>query len=119
MDIQNEIGRVKARLKADYKNAITPKNKFLKNRDVITFIALMFTAIVTPVEVAFCESKSLLEPLSIINFFVNVFFIVDMVLQFFIAFFENGRLIKSRVMISKHYLKTWLSLIFHPNTTDL
>ena len=49
-------------------------------------LALVFTAVVTPVEVAFiAPPETADEPLFIINRLVDLAFLIDLVLQFFIA----------------------------------
>ena len=55
-----EIDAMRKRLRADSRGVIDPNSKFMKRWDIITTVALLFTAIVTPVEVGFsaCTTSS-------------------------------------------------------------
>ena len=53
--------------------------------DLVTGIALIFTAIVTPFEVGFLPPPERAdEPLFVINRIIDVLFAIDMILQFFV-----------------------------------
>ena len=89
--------------------------------DLVTAMALCFTALVTPYEVAFLPSATLPDgpwPLFAINRVIDLVFLIDLILQFFIAFPDQERrgaqqrggavkyVFKKR-KIAVHYLKTW------------
>ena len=58
--------------------------------DLVGAIMLAYTAIVTPYEVAFLGlSQTMLEPRFIINRFIDVFFVLDMVVQLFVMYPED------------------------------
>ena len=64
---------------------LNPEAKGMGYWDALTTVALIFTAIVTPVEVSFLPAPtSALDPLFCINRLVDAVFIVDMALQFFL-----------------------------------
>ena len=64
---------------------LNPEAKGMGYWDALTTVALIFTAIVTPVEVSFLPAPtSALDPLFCINRLVDAVFIVDMTLQFFL-----------------------------------
>ena len=61
------------------------KSVFLPRWDCIGGIVLIYTAIVTPYEVAFLQpSKTALSGRFILNRVIDTFFTMDLILQFFI-----------------------------------
>ena len=63
------------------------KSKHVGKLDCATGVCLIFTAIVTPFEVALLPSPTdAAEPLFVINRVVDFIFTVDMVLQFFLMY---------------------------------
>jgi len=97
-------------------------SKFAQHWDICTFFALIFTAIITPFEVAFLSSPAnwdaaFVSPLFLINRLVDVIFTVDLVLQFFLIYPEQNdasgvRWVESRRQIAAHYFKSWFALDF-------
>jgi hypothetical protein len=97
------ILEMKMRLQKDQSFVLEPNNKRLQKWDAVTLTALLFTAIITPVEVAFVSTQPSTSPLWVINRCVDVIFIVDMIVIFNLAFVDDqGQLIKSRSAIAKH-----------------
>ena len=91
------------------------KSKFIGYWDVITGLALVFTAIVTPWEVAFAEPpKSAIESMFLFNRFIDCIFLIDMFLQFFLIYqistAEGTRWESNPKAIAKHYLFSWFLL---------
>jgi len=90
---------------------IKPDHPYLQSWDLAIFVALLFTATVTPFEVSFVETK--IDVMFFINRAVDLLFIMDMVLQFVMMYTtENGRLIKSHALIRKRYLRGWFCIDF-------
>eukprot|EP00746_Dinoflagellata_sp_MGD_P135547 gnl/MRDRNA2_/MRDRNA2_69592_c0_seq1.p1 gnl/MRDRNA2_/MRDRNA2_69592_c0~~gnl/MRDRNA2_/MRDRNA2_69592_c0_seq1.p1 ORF type:complete len:303 (+),score=37.48 gnl/MRDRNA2_/MRDRNA2_69592_c0_seq1:81-989(+) len=91
---------------------IDPKSKFMQKWDILTALALVFTSVVTPFEVGFLETK--INTLFVINRLVDVLFLSDMVMHFFLAFehrdFYGKRFVKSHKRIARHYLSSWFCL---------
>ena len=88
---------------------IDPNSKYMQKWDMVTFVALIFTAIVTPAEVAFVTTtwKSALFG---INRLVDLIFIKDMIMQFFVAYVDTAvgaRLVKDLGRIRRKYLCSW------------
>lgn len=86
---------------------INPDGKKMQFWDAVTTTALVFTAIVTPFEVACLDGESpastpfaklISDPLWTVNQFVNLVFVVDMVFSFHTIFREptnkGGGLVK-------------------------
>ena len=84
--------------------------------DLTTMLALLFTAIVTPVEVSFfLPPNSGWEALFLINRFVDVIFIIDLILQFFVmypttTYMEGARWVFDQREIVWHYLTFWFPI---------
>jgi len=79
--------------------------------------ALLFTAIVTFVEVAFVEASGKVDGLFIINRCVDFIFFTDMILQFFLMYPQQPQSVQDTVRwvhdwdkIVKQYAKSWFPL---------
>ena len=83
--------------------------------DFTTVMALLFTALVTPFEVAFLEPVTG-DALYVINWVVNGIFIVDMVFQFCMIYpsetAEGLRWVDDPRLIALKYLKGWFVIDF-------
>jgi len=89
---------------------LTPQgHPILQWWDCGTMICLGFVALVTPAEVALLDTQ--LDALFFINRFIDLVFIVDMALQFCVAYRVKtpygSRLETRRNIIVRHYLRTW------------
>lgn len=86
---------------------IDPNSEFQRKWDFVTIFLLAFVMTVTPFEVAFLSTA--INVLFVINRLMDLFFITDLVMQFFLMYRdEDGRLIKDQKMIIKRYIKCWL-----------
>ena len=57
-------------------------SKFVPRWDMATFVALFFTALVTPYEVSFLsQPETMADPLFVINRLVDTLFLIDMVIS--------------------------------------
>jgi|EP00505_MAST-04D_sp_SCG-Rhode-Island_P002951 potassium voltage-gated channel Eag-related subfamily H protein 7 len=96
-----------------------PKDKCVINPkktgkwDAVMMICLIFTALVTPYEVAYLDS-SVINALWVINMIINVLFLIDMVFNFFMAYFDDDELmwIASHTKIARRYLGGWFLIDF-------
>ena len=75
--------------------------------DMLTAFALIFTAIVTPLEVSFFRSPDYVDALFIINRMVDMIFIVDMVIQFFLMYKAPPDLRGAGLWITDHRKIAW------------
>lgn len=112
-----EVDAVRRRLKEMTGWIIDPGSKFCQKWDTVTFCALLFTAVVTPVEVAFTGTKPLQVPdevpLLVMNRLVDAVFISDFCLQFFMGYDNgDGIVVKSPRRIAARYLKGWAFIDF-------
>jgi len=94
-------------------------SKFVPYWDAIGMGALIFTAIITFVEVAFVDSPGCVDGLFMINRAVDMIFVMDGLLQFFLMYpqapksaTDTVRWVHDQDKIAMHYLKTWFSLDF-------
>jgi len=94
---------------------IDPRSLMMRRWDMFIFVALIWTATVTPVEVAFSkvsiESTSAIFML-VLNRFVDAVFIIDIVINFFLMVeiphpVYGQRLLKSHSAICRRYLTGW------------
>ena len=96
-----------------HKNIILPGGRFMRTWDPVTMVALLFTAVVTPAEIAFAEPAY--DALFLLNRIVDAIFLTDMVVQMFLAYSDasqNGRLVKDLSQIRRKYLRGWFSIDF-------
>lgn len=94
-------------------------SKVIAYTDGLSMMALVFTAIVTCVEVAFVDPSGEMDELFIINRIVDSIFIFDMCLQFVLMYPKPGGAVTDTVRwihdpdkIAKHYLKGWFAIDF-------
>lgn len=91
------------------KNAKTlhPNSKRMQKWDSIMGLALVYTALITPFEVAFLDTK--LDFLFVINRFLDCVFGMDIFINFNLAFMDkkSGKWILDITKIRRRYLKGW------------
>jgi potassium voltage-gated channel Eag-related subfamily H protein 7 len=83
----------------------------MRNWDLITIVALTFTATFTPYEVAVLETA--LDAAFVINRFIDAIFVWDMGMQFFLMYRSDGASsswVRNRAAIRRHYLKGWFTI---------
>ena len=82
--------KVKSQIHRMGRTTISPQSKFLGRWDVATATAMLWTAFVTPFQIAFLEPiEAPSSTLSILNRAVDAIFVTDMVLTFFIPYRES------------------------------
>jgi potassium voltage-gated channel Eag-related subfamily H protein 7 len=90
---------------------IMPETALMQKWDMVILSCLFFTATVTPYEVAFMDTE--INGMFFVNRLVDLCFLLDMFLNFILMYHnEDGRLIRSRRLITKRYLKGWFLLDF-------
>ena len=103
-------------------------NMFIAYWDGLTTLALLFVALVTPVEVSFLKppppSERWDNGLFLINRYIDVVFILDMIFQFRIAYATDSadgtRWILNGYRIARHYgCSWWFALDFFSVMTSL
>ena len=86
---------------------IHPQSSFTKRWDIYVALLLVYTAYVTPYEVAFLTTK--FNFLFVLNQVVNLSFVFDMGKTFFTAYFDKDKMVLRGDLsaISCHYLRSW------------
>jgi hypothetical protein len=90
-------------------------SKLMPVLDAAGAIALLFTALFTPFEVAFLTPPGHMDSTFVLNRIVDAIFIADMVAQFLIvipASGPNGRDIVEHSLIAQRYMSSWFGLDF-------
>jgi hypothetical protein len=123
---------LRAPTQADYQKAATPfyiidprQSKWLPYWDVAAATALIFTASVTPFEVAYLPSPSPTW-LLVVNRIVDVTFLVDIILNFFLAYPSDNRQttmgahwVQDHRTIVRHYCTGWFTVDILASATSL
>lgn len=66
----------------------------------------MYTAYITPIQISFVDNYS--EPLKVLEYIVNILFILDMFVTMNSSFYDsNNQIVQSRRKIIKNYLQGW------------
>ena len=110
-------------------------NRFVGRWDLLTMMALLYTATLTPFETSFMPpvvgAAAWSDPWFIVNRCLDVIFTFDMILQFFVAYQSGGgphshgaiRWVDNPKDIARHYLCSWFCLdaftVFVPGGFDL
>lgn len=116
--LNQESFRYRRQLKRKQGRTLDPHSRVIQRWDMVTTVALLFTASVTPFEVCILEPTPLhamlSDPLSWVNRVVDIIFVVDIVLQCFIAYQESpekgGAWITDNKRIIYKYASSWLTL---------
>jgi potassium voltage-gated channel Eag-related subfamily H protein 7 len=89
---------------------LDPTGRFMRKWDFIVSYLLLFTALVTPFEVAFLKSK--LNFLFVVNRMVDIGFIADMIIQCFVSYvdLETNQKIHNMSKIRARYFRGWFTL---------
>jgi hypothetical protein len=109
-DVTRMISLFQSKTDKEEQGAIHPAGPFMRRWDMFMMLLLVYTAIITPYEVAFLNLK--VDWLFICNRFVDFAFLVDIGLNFFLAFYDEdaAKLEFGLVNIRKRYLKGWFPM---------
>jgi hypothetical protein len=89
--------------------SLSPLEPAMRRWDVVTVLLLVFTAVVTPFEIAFLTSS--VDGLFFVNRFVDIGFLSDMFINFRLAYLsDTGAYEFSPAKIWVHYCKGWFFL---------
>lgn len=98
----------------DMKISIDPRGSFTKRWDLVMIACLIWTALVTPYEIAFLpdSDRESLPLLWWLNRIVDMSFAIDMAVNFALGFFddEEGQWVFENKRIAIRYLKGWFSI---------
>ena len=111
--VLEEVEKTRRMLKRQSGSVLDPNGDYMARWDMITTFFLLFTAIVTPVEVGFTRQlggNPRQWAIWWINRIVDLVFIKDIGVQFFVPYVDETRgslVIRSRRLIARHYLRGW------------
>jgi hypothetical protein len=114
VSVVDEVKLLRERMASPW--LINPHAPAMRRWDGATTLALLFTASITPYEVAFLETDPDEYPvLFVANRVVDVLFLCDVVLQFFLCYEEQDptqglRMVKDQRKIAERYVKSWFVL---------
>ena len=102
-EFASQSNRIRKQLKAMEACTLNPYGKFMQRWDQLTMFALIFVAFVTPFEVALLEATwEEMLPLFIINRLVDLTFLIDIGIQFFVPYRNREGLV-----VYKNSLMAW------------
>jgi len=108
LSVSDQVDLIREALKAKT-FLIDPNSDYMKYWDIMVVLCLIFTAIVTPFEIAFL--KPAYDSLYVINRCVDFVFVKDMAMQFFLKVKKRTRQgtvwIRNRQKIAQAYLRSW------------
>ena len=81
---------------------IHPRSKEYRKWESLTTLLCYLTCLIVPFQASF-HSKS--TALWVVSYLVDVLFLIDIVLRFFVAFYHKASLITDRVLIRSQYMK--------------
>lgn len=91
-------------------------NTVMKTWDLMSAVLLVLVAFLTPIEAGFLSCAEFLGFRYVLNQIINVFFVCDLVIQFFLPYqVSKGKAmvtIYQPIAIVKHYLTTWFLVDF-------
>jgi len=91
---------------------IHPEKPFRLGWDFSSMLLILCLSVLIPLEVCFFWESSMPAVLEVVAYLVDVFFMIDIVLNFFTAFHEghgiSGRLVTDFKGIAKRYARGWL-----------
>ena len=108
--------QIRSQLRQRPQCVVHPRHTWWASRwDALVVSGLLYTAIVSPIDVCIVQERHVW--LFILNITTDLIFVVDLILNFFIAYRSNededgGRWITDRRAIACHYLKTWFAVDF-------
>lgn len=104
MIIRQEFGRARCLL--------NPGSPGMQRWGVVVLVALLFTSVMTPFEVAFIEPS--MGALFVVNRLIDLVFVADMIFNFLLMYkitTPSGTIwVKDHRLIAKRYAKSWLML---------
>ena len=88
-----------------YKFIIDPKKRPKKIWDFIISLLIFYSVFMDPIRLTFRELDN--ETYIYFDCIVDLFFLIDLILNFFIPFYEKGILVKNSKRIIANYLAKW------------
>jgi hypothetical protein len=114
-DFKKDLDHVQAKLDLLARtNAkiLTPNGRFCQHWDVVMIAGILFTATITPFEVAFLKEDFSVDTLFVINRFVDLIFLFDIWVNFKLSYYDkrHAMWVQEKRMIFRHYLRGWFTI---------
>ena len=107
---RRDAEKLRSHMRNTRRGLINPRSTFMSYWDLVTAIALIYTATITPFEIGI-GLPTQIDALFFCNQVINIVFLVDLVLQFFLPVpDQRGELIRDRRVLAMRYLKSWFAL---------
>lgn len=88
-----------------YKYTINPNVSYKIVWDLIVSLIVIYSIIMVPLQLSFSVATD--GGFYVVDWIVDVFFMIDIIVNFFTAYNDNRGTVYDNCMICKHYLKTW------------
>ena len=115
-DFKKEVANNRRRIRSISGRTLSPHSRLVRIWDLLVVLALVFTAFVTPFEVAlFSHNADGYEgPLNFtLNRIADSIFVLDIILNFFLPYKESlrrgGIIVYDQSKICRHYLASWFA----------
>jgi len=112
LDFHSQVAYSRLFLSRQHRYVVDPDSKVYIAWECVLLFASTFVALVTPYEISLIEGHKM-GWLFYCNMIINGIFLQDMIINFFLAFWEDdgltagGTLVYDLRRIRRHYLKTW------------
>eukprot|EP00937_MAST-01D_sp_MAST-1D-sp2_P000861 g861.t1 len=110
---KQEVQQTRLLLQNRSRSLLDPNTRGMRRWDVCIVLALVFTALITPYEVAVMSELVYpdINALFVLNRVVDILFIVDMSLKFYTMYPQSpangGGWVRDQRQIARNYLRTW------------
>jgi Ion transport protein len=101
-EITNKLHRI---YKKYLTKGIEPNNMYRIAWDLVGMIFIMYNFLVIPFQISFDVDESNFD--QVFSYMIDIFFIFDLIFNFFTGYIKRGTLIMEINKIRRHYLKTW------------
>ena len=109
--VKRDVEVVRHRMRMLSFGLLDPKSSLLQGWDLLVILALFWTVVVTPYEIAFLPNANWSTPA---NLAITALFLVDICKEFFIPYRlphkKGGRKVTQHRQIALHYLRTWAAV---------
>lgn len=83
-----------------------PRSNIMTFWNIAILFPLLYTATIMPVRISFIEEGVFW--IEVCENIVDVMFVLDIIINFFAAYEEKGKLVRNLTVIRQHYVKSWL-----------
>mmetsp|Transcript_58003 Transcript_58003/g.184251 ORF Transcript_58003/g.184251 Transcript_58003/m.184251 type:complete len:838 (+) Transcript_58003:206-2719(+) len=88
---------------------VSPNTKFRRIWDITQIFVLLYISFMAPIRVGYSQSPE--GPMFVFEFLIDVYFYIDVILNFFTGFeADDGVLVFDLRLIRSHYMKSWFGV---------